>query len=38
VNAKIKPGGYFFVGHSESHTGITDALESVAPSIFRKPG
>ena len=38
VIAKIKPGGYFFVGHSESLNGITDALESVAPSIFRKPG
>jgi chemotaxis protein methyltransferase CheR len=37
VIATLKPGGYFFVGHSESLNGISDALESVAPSIFRKP-
>lgn len=38
VIATLKPGGFFFVGHSESLNGISDALESVAPSIFRKPG
>jgi chemotaxis protein methyltransferase CheR len=37
VLATVKHGGYFLVGHSESLNGITDALEQVAPSIFRKP-
>jgi chemotaxis protein methyltransferase CheR len=32
----IRPGGYFFVGHSESLNGITDALEHVAPSVYRQ--
>jgi chemotaxis protein methyltransferase CheR len=34
---RLKPGGYFFVSHSESLNGITDALKLVAPSIYRKP-
>jgi len=33
----LEPGGYLFVGHSESLTGITHALESVAPAVYRKP-
>jgi chemotaxis protein methyltransferase CheR len=37
VVATIKPGGWFFVGHSETLTGLTDAVEQVAPSIYRKP-
>ena len=37
VSATLKPGGWFFVGHSETLTGLTDALEQVAPSIYRKP-
>ena len=36
VISAIKPGGYFCVGHSESLNGITSAVESVAPSIYRK--
>jgi chemotaxis protein methyltransferase CheR len=38
VISAIKPGVYFFVGHSESLNGITSAVESVAPSIYRKAG
>ncbi len=34
----LKPGGYFCVGHSESLNDITQALETIAPSIYRKPG
>lgn len=33
----LKPGGYFFIGHSESLHGIADGLEAVRPSIYRKP-
>lgn len=37
VLTALKPGGYFCVGHSESLSDITQAVESVAPSIYRKP-
>lgn len=37
VLATIKPGGYFCVGHSESLNDITQAVEVVAPSVYRKP-
>ncbi len=33
---KLRPGGYLFVGHSESLKGIHDGLESVVPAIYRK--
>ena len=33
----LKPGGYFLIGHSESLNDITDKLEQVAPSSYRKP-
>jgi chemotaxis protein methyltransferase CheR len=33
---KIKPGGYFFLGHSESITGMTLPLQQLKPTIFRK--
>jgi chemotaxis protein methyltransferase CheR len=32
------PGGYLFLGHSESVNGIPLQLESVAPTIYRKIG
>ncbi len=38
VIATIKPGGYFCVGHSESLNDITQAVQMVAPSIYKKPG
>jgi chemotaxis protein methyltransferase CheR len=34
---KLRPGGFFMVGHSESLNGLTQGLEMVAPSIYRKP-
>ena len=37
IISTIRPGGYFFVGHSESLNGITGALEQVAPSVYRRP-
>jgi chemotaxis protein methyltransferase CheR len=37
VLSALKPGGHFCVGHSESLTDIPNALQSLAPSIYRKP-
>jgi chemotaxis protein methyltransferase CheR len=33
----LKPGGYFIISHSESLNGVSDALEMIKPSIYRKP-
>lgn len=33
----LRRGGYFIVSHSESLNGVTDALASVKPSVYRKP-
>lgn len=32
----LKPGGFFIVSHSESLNGITDGLQLITPSIYRK--
>jgi len=32
----LKQGGYFFVGHSESLTGLTHRFKYVEPSVYRK--
>jgi chemotaxis protein methyltransferase CheR len=34
---QLTPGGHLFVGHSESLVGIDHGLESLRPSIYRKP-
>ncbi len=34
---KLRPGGHFIVGHSESLNGIAPGLQTVAASIYRKP-
>lgn len=33
----LRPGGYFMISHSENLNGVTDALQAVRPSIYRKP-
>jgi len=33
----LKPGGYFFISHSESLHRVTDQLQMIKPSIYRKP-
>jgi chemotaxis protein methyltransferase CheR len=33
---RLRPGGWFFVGHSESLHGLTTALTAMAPSVYRK--
>ncbi|MCF6283004.1 MAG: hypothetical protein L3J28_12515 [Candidatus Polarisedimenticolaceae bacterium] len=37
VLAKLKPGGTFFIGHSETLNGITDKVKRVAPTTYIKP-
>ncbi len=32
----LKPGGYFFSGHSESLTGMVNGLQPIKPAIYRK--
>ncbi len=34
--AQLRPGGYFFIGHSESLPGRGHNLEHVGPAIYRK--
>jgi chemotaxis protein methyltransferase CheR len=34
---KLRPGGYFIVGHSESLNGLTETLKPVKPTIYRLP-
>jgi len=34
----LVPGGYIFLGHSESINGIDVPLKQVAPTVYRKPG
>jgi len=33
----LRPGGYFFISHSESLHRVTEQLELITPSIYRKP-
>jgi chemotaxis protein methyltransferase CheR len=37
VLSLLKPGGHFFIGHSESLNDITDAVQPLMPSMYRKP-
>jgi chemotaxis protein methyltransferase CheR len=32
----LKPGGYLFIGHSESLNKVTDRFESLGKTIYRK--
>jgi chemotaxis protein methyltransferase CheR len=36
LSARLEPGGYLFVGHSESLTGVRHELEYVCPATYRK--
>lgn len=33
----LKPGGWLFIGHSESLIDVHDGVEMAAPAIYRKP-
>jgi chemotaxis protein methyltransferase CheR len=37
LTANLEPGGYLFVGHSESFSGVQHGLEYVCPAVYRKP-
>jgi chemotaxis protein methyltransferase CheR len=37
LSAKLEPGGYLFVGHSESLSGINHNLRYVRPAVYQKP-
>jgi chemotaxis protein methyltransferase CheR len=37
VTAALEPGGYLFIGHAESLTGIDHGLTYVRPAVYRKP-
>ncbi|MDR2838105.1 MAG: protein-glutamate O-methyltransferase CheR [Azonexus sp.] len=34
---RLKPGGHLFIGHSETLNGITDRVQAVVPTVYRKP-
>ena len=34
---RLQPGGYLFIGHSETLNGLHTGLQSVMPTIYRKP-
>jgi chemotaxis protein methyltransferase CheR len=34
---RLKSGGHLIIGHSETLNGITDRVEAVFPTIYRKP-
>jgi len=36
--AHLEPGGYLFIGHSESLTGVEHPLTYVRPTIYKKVG
>jgi chemotaxis protein methyltransferase CheR len=35
--AVLRPGGYMFIGHSESLVGVSNAFESMGQTIYRLP-
>ena len=37
VLGQLKPGGHFFIGHSETLNEISTEVSQLAPSIYRKP-
>jgi chemotaxis protein methyltransferase CheR len=37
VLSLLKPGGHFCIGHSESLNEISNAVQMLSPSIYRKP-
>jgi chemotaxis protein methyltransferase CheR len=37
LSRRLVPGGYLFVGHSESLTHLTHSLQAVRPAVYQKP-
>jgi chemotaxis protein methyltransferase CheR len=38
LERSLEPGGYLFVGHSESLSAVRHSLEFIQPAIYRRPG
>jgi len=38
LTSSLEPGGYLFVGHSESLSAIRHSLQFVQPAVYRRPG
>ncbi len=38
LHRQLKPGGWLFIGHSESLNGVTDRFKPVRPTIYRREG
>ena len=36
VLERLRPGGFFFLGHSESLNGVNSSVHPVAPAAYRK--
>ncbi|MCC7120542.1 MAG: SAM-dependent methyltransferase [Gammaproteobacteria bacterium] len=36
LRRRLRPGGWLFIGHSETLHGVTDSLRAVRPTIYRK--
>jgi len=34
--SRLRPGGHFFISHTETITGMSNQLETAAPSVYRK--
>lgn len=37
LTERLRPGGYFFIGHSETLNGLSTELASVHTTVYRKP-
>ncbi len=37
LTRSLVPGGYLFIGHAESLTGVRTSLKNVRPAIYRRP-
>lgn len=37
LSSRLEPGGYLFIGHSESLNGVQHGLQYIQPAIYRKP-
>jgi chemotaxis protein methyltransferase CheR len=37
LSDRLEPGGYLFIGHSESLNGVEHGLQYIQPAVYRKP-
>jgi chemotaxis protein methyltransferase CheR len=36
LHRQLRPGGWLFIGHSESLNGVCDIFRPVRPTVYRK--